>query len=437
MTVYKIIINLLENKVDIYLDRGLLPRYMVDDSFHVIGYLPDKTPRLKDLYKLKDIIDVSFYSIGKLDDYLDGKFLILQENDGIFIIRDPLGLVPCYLKSSGGDVILTDRKIIENNIEGVYRLHPWYIYSLSPETRKPTLYPVFNYYFLLNNKRHFNLEKASEILADYLVKRNKKILNLYGKRRVYVSFSGGVDSSLTVASLIKSGLDVIAITAGLTGSKDLIIAERRARQLNVEHVVIEVKPDFSEIDRDLTQLIKILEDFTPMNIAIGLAQLWVMREIKGGEVLALGQGADELYGGYSKYIDILREMGPHGLHEEIKYLTIYSYQINFDREWKLGAHFGINIIYPLISPGIIKFIHNLPLEYKVRSLNDEYRKWILRYTAKKLGLPKDVYMSTKRSLQYSSGSMVIIRKLCKKAGLKPYQYLYKKFINIFPCFSNL
>jgi tRNA(Ile)-lysidine synthase TilS/MesJ len=62
---------------------------------------------------------------------------------------------------------------------------------------------------------------AVDIYRKYIFDRLARIPLLEKEGRAYVSFSGGVDSSLTARVLLEQGLEVILVTAGLRGAKDL------------------------------------------------------------------------------------------------------------------------------------------------------------------------------------------------------------------------
>ena len=369
-----------------------------------------------------------------IDEVLDNKFIIIFQNENLGLVRDPIGYIPCYLHYSDGSYIISDRIFLREKTSNVIRLYPWHIYEMKFD-KKIVMLAKKNYHFLLENetyrKKPISFSEAVKILKDYLYQRLRNIINQLKLKRLYVSYSGGVDSSLTAKLLSECGCDVIAIIAGLRNSQELRMAEENARLMKLDYQLIEIKPDLSEVEEDVTNVIGMIEDFTPMNIAIGLAQYWVMKNISKNATLAVGQGADEVYAGYQRYTDIYLEEGEKAALEDIKYHILYSYKVNFEREWKLSIANNISLLYPLISPGIIHYISGLPLKYLISGPSDIYRKRILREVAKEMGIPKEIYMRPKRSMQYSTGSMDMIRRISKQYGLKPFQYLYNEFINIF------
>jgi asparagine synthase (glutamine-hydrolysing) len=189
----------------------------------------------------------------------------------------------------------------------------------------------------------------------------------------------------------------------------------------------------SDAEHDIIEVIEIIEDFNPMNVALALAQYWTFTEVRPKSIIALGQGTDELFGGYSRYLNIFREGGAKALKKEIMKKTLFSYFVNFEREWKLANHFDVYNLYPLISPRIVYYGASLPVSINIRSLDDGLRKHIVRELASRLGIDKEIALAPKRSLQYSSGTMDALRAISKRKGMKPHEYLYdvyRKYRNI-------
>ncbi|PCN50661.1 hypothetical protein B6U99_03330 [Candidatus Geothermarchaeota archaeon ex4572_27] len=181
----------------------------------------------------------------------------------------------------------------------------------------------------------------------------------------------------------------------------------------------------------MEEVVRVIEDFSPVSVSVGLAQYWVMRALERGSVLVVGQGSDEAYGGYQRFADAYREGGEEAAAWEVRRSIIHSYRVNFEREWRLSLHLGVEILYPLISPGMVYYVGRLPLAARVRGPDDALRKHIVRLAASAMGVPREIAGARKRSMQYSTGAMKALRDVARAHGLKPHQYLYKKYMDLF------
>jgi asparagine synthase (glutamine-hydrolysing) len=375
---------------------------------------------------------------GKLDVYVDEKLLdgafihIVPNKDGIYIFRDPIGLIPCYIAHKLGKlyIALTKKDLILIGVDSIYRLDPWHIYRVDLSNITvftPIGHPIIDIDPAI---ARFNFEEAVTTFLNLISERIKNIDLLKKHNKVYVSYSGGVDSSLTAKILQEAGYEVILISAGLEKSRDLYYASRASKKMGLDIILSEKK--LSDAHRDVEKVIAIIEDFNPLNVSLSLAQYWVFGEVPRGNIISLGQGADEIYGGYSRYLEVYKMTGEKALKLEIIKKTLFSYFINFEREWKLSDHYKIINFYPLLSPKLVSFGLSLPTRYSIEASDDKIRKHVIRKAALKLGIEKELAYAPKRSLQYSSGSMEAVRKISKKTGLKPHEYLFKLYNNIVP-----
>ncbi len=83
---------------------------------------------------------------------------------------------------------------------------------------------------------------------------------------------------------------------------------------------------------------------------------------------------------------------------------------------KLSALFGIKYVCPFLSDRFVDFSMDIPLDFKIKSRDDESRKHILREVALEVGVPKSAALRAKKAFQYSSGIHKAIKKLARKKG---------------------
>jgi asparagine synthase (glutamine-hydrolysing) len=114
--------------------------------------------------------------------------------------------------------------------------------------------------------------------------------------------SGGIDSSVLVALMARlTDQPVFAMTAGFAdsgGHDETALAERVARSVGADHHVVEVTQ--ADFWRFAPQVAACLDD--PTTDAAALPTWMLARAAKGGMTVVLsGEGADEMFGGYSRY----------------------------------------------------------------------------------------------------------------------------------------
>ena len=127
--------------------------------------------------------------------------------------------------------------------------------------------------------------------------------------------------------------------------------------------------------------------------------------------LFVGQLADELFGGYARYIRTLSEESPKFVADMMNSDVHNAYTKNFERDEKITSPF-VDLFVPYASLPIVNFALNCPIEYKIDVAND-IRKLILRSVAKKLKLPEEIIYQTKKAIHFSSGIDKVVKKALK------------------------
>ena len=124
-----------------------------------------------------------------------------------------------------------------------------------------------------------------------------------------------------------------------------------------------------------------------------------MAHRSGARVLLLGQLADELFGGYTKYAEALKTQGEKAA-ESMMNTDAREYPSR-GRVRDVAACGGIvEPRFPFEEKELCEFATSLPITFKI---HDGERKAVLRRAALVLGVPEEVANAPKKAAQYSSG----------------------------------
>lgn len=217
-----------------------------------------------------------------------------------------------------------------------------------------------------------------------------------------VALSGGVDSAL-VARL--AGIECVVV--GIAGSHDLRRAEQVAAELGLPLETAVIDP--GQIEEALCIVLGVIPKTDPVNASIATT-LYFVAEWAGdhgyNRILA-GQGADELFGGYARYL----QTDTLGQDMERDFCAL-SLQLSRDQ-----AVAGLHDAYfslPYMDTRVVRAARAIPPNEKVCN---GVRKLPLREVATRY-LPSSIAMYEKKAMQYGSGVMREIQRLANRRGFK-------------------
>ncbi len=370
-------------------------------------------------------------NVFDLDETLDGKYLVLDLDNGL-LFTDPVGIQHVYVSDGVISSELKLIRLVKRDFSSIL-LSPNKVYKLVDYGRSM----VLQYVKPLLNVNDFNFDgyytSLSELSDIYLrlVKRKISAISRYvngGVNKVYISFSGGVDSSL-VAKLSSELIgSIYLVTVCVKGSFDDHNSKASAKLLGLEDRHILYYVGSSDLRGELDDVVFIIEDWRLMQVSLGIPLNILLKHFAGGGVVLMGQGSDEMFGGYKKYLDSYQKVGEGAANFEMAMDVYLSYRNNFSREQKLADYYGSYLFYPLISPSTMLLALNAPLQYKIRDASDDMRKWVVREAANKINLPRDIVLRKKKALQYSSR---IQKLLIKELGRNYREILYNIYLKYF------
>ena len=216
------------------------------------------------------------------------------------------------------------------------------------------------------------------------------------------ALSGGVDSTL-VAHL--AGRECMAV--GLEGSHDLRQARHAAGILNLNCTLVEISR--SEIAEALPIVIGAIPKKDPVNTGIALTQYFITRWAgeHGYHRIITGQAADEIFGGYSRYLetetlekDLVRDFA--GLEQQA------------ERDQSIAALHGTYLSMPYLDMRVVRAARKITAAEKVQG---KRRKVPLRTVAERFIGPELAWYE-KKAMQYGSGVAKELSNLARKNGYK-------------------
>jgi len=350
-----------------------------------------------------------FESFSSLD--IDGDFSIaFVDKDYILALRSPISSKPLYFLREDERFILTSDPYPLNLLGIKYNHLPsGAILYVKLGTKIET---CTKKYYCVNV-----LDKTEEDFGDAVSTLKSSLeysvrQNLKGVKRVGIAFSGGLDCSVLVKLINSLGITPILLTVCTKDSHDSTHAKKVADLLSLEHSILYVNKD--SLERRMISISSLLGKINVMNLSIALVLNLVAEKAArmGSEKVVVGQGADELFGGYQKYLNILRTNGAPSLEKALwdDFEELQNHGISRD---EVSVSMFAEPIMPYINKKVVENAFSLPVKYKINVLNGD-RKIILRSIAKELGLVKEIYLHPKKAMQYSSGIQKVISRIIGK-----------------------
>ncbi len=346
------------------------------------------------------------------DDLFDGKYLQI-DLDKCLLFSDPVGLQQVYV----GDGVLASEKKLVKRVSGmshIFPLSPGKLYGVNIQNDTFNLNYVRSISSLFRSSDNYfsSLDNFSKLYLS-LVRRKIMAIKKYVNgdvKDVYISFSGGVDSS--VVAKLSSDLigNVNLVTVCAKDSFDEANSRRSAELLGLKtrHIIHYI--DKETILGEIKDVIYVIEDWRLMQVSLALPLHILMKSYASDSVVLMGQGSDEMFGGYKKYLNLLSSQGAEAANREMLLDIYLSYRNNFSREQKLADFHKCRLYYPLITPASVILAGMAPLSFKIKDEHDEVRKWVIRRVAEYIGLPDDIALRHKKALQYSSKVQQLLLK---------------------------
>ncbi len=224
-----------------------------------------------------------------------------------------------------------------------------------------------------------------------------------------VAFSGGIDSSLLAAAG-----DGPLYVAGFEGAPDVAAARETAAALDRDLAVVEI--DHDALRRAVRTVARATGRTGAMDVAIAAPLVLVAERVAadGHDRLAVGQGADELFGGYAK---VANAPGDDRVEADTvraaRRETVLGLPDELERDVLAVRAAGVEPVAPLLHDDVVAAALALPGDLLVAG---DRRKLALRAAADHL--PAVARERDKKALQYGTYTARELDRIARQDGFK-------------------
>ncbi|TET19362.1 asparagine synthetase B [Candidatus Bathyarchaeota archaeon] len=278
--------------------------------------------------------------------------------------------------------------------------------------------------------KSINMDTAAKHLQNLLLESTRKRIS--DLKKVAVAFSGGLDSSIIAVLAKICGIDVHLISVGLKDQAEVEYTEATAERLDLPFHLETFTVD--DVEQVLPKVLWLIEESNAVKVSIAIPFYWTA-EIASKmrcRVLLAGQGADELFGGYHRYLGEYAQFGVTAVQNAMYHDVASSYEKNFQRDTQVCSFHKVELRLPFVDCEVVQFALGLPVSLKIKSTEDHLRKRVLRQVAQNLELPQFIVNKPKKAIQYTTGVNKTLQRLARKESLTLQEYVKRVFRTVYP-----
>lgn len=339
--------------------------------------------------------------------HISGEFsiLIIEIKDNvctIHAVRDPVGVRPLFVS------INEDSIEFSSELKGLSHIKENKPYTVSQfPAGTYTSYVFTDDAMTSTTTRYFDLTSIVPIITHLddalsIVRSTFELAvmdRMHADRKIAFLLSGGLDSSLVTAIGAKyakqMGKDVVTISIGMEGSTDEYYARLVSKYIGSNHIHVQLSE--TEFLNAIDEVIKTIEsyDITTVRASTGqyLVSKWIAQHHPDIKVLYIGDGSDELFGGYRYF---LKAPSPSEYADEIVRLLQYIKEFDVLRADRGIASNGIEARVPFLDHRLINAV--LSIDPSLRMAKGGVEKWLLREAFRGTGLlPDEILFRTKEA----------------------------------------
>lgn len=362
------------------------------------------------------------YSIDDTARRLRGMFAIaVLKDEQLLLARDPLGIKPLYWsRTPDGVVFASEIKAMLPLVrpEDISEFPAGHVWSAEGGLR-----PYWSLPDREETKSPATIEEADAALIAALDRAVR--LRLMADVPVGVFLSGGVDSSMIAALAARARPGIASFAVGTEDSDDLARAREVAALLGTTHSEIVIRRD--EVARDISTILHYLESYDVDLVLSAIPTFYLSRfASKRVKVVLSGEGADELFAGYS-YLAAYRDH-PELLDRELRRLVNRMSSINLQRVDRMTMAFGLEARVPFLDLDVVRHAFGVTDRGKIDATQT---KIALRRAAARI-LPHEIAERPKTVFADGSGATNLLNALFDLPTRDLEATFKEKFFSLFP-----
>ena len=360
---------------------------------------------------------------------LDGSYTFaIAQAKNVIVGRDSLGASPLYYGANRTTfAVASEQKALwALGIKNVKSFPPGNLAVIS--TQGFAFQPIKT--AVQPSIESMKMETAAKRLQELLLESvRERVSDVEG---LAVAFSGGLDSSVIAALAKTCEADVHLVSVGLRDQPEIRHVKAAAEALKLPLHIQTYTID--DVEHVLAKVLWLIEEPDSVKVSIAIPFYWAAEVASklGCRVLLAGQGGDELFGGYQRYLRVYTRSGATAVWEAMHRDISLSYEMNLQRDNQTCSFHRVELRLPFLDREVVRFSLSLPVSLKIESAEDPLRKRVLRRAAQNLGVPFFIANKPKRAIQYATGVDKALRRLARRESLSLQEYVKRVFREVYP-----
>jgi asparagine synthase (glutamine-hydrolysing) len=264
---------------------------------------------VKEIWKLNGMFSFAFYS---------------SSEDSIFLVRDALGKKPLYLKQIGRNFYWSSSQRSLRNLDNRFEISDIALiqylslgYLLDPTSLYEEIYAIRPGESIRINYKdrtcevmdlQFSTKEKNNENSPLRGRIHQSVVDrVSGHNKIGLSLSGGMDSSIVAIELSKLGLETTAYSAEWKDSDkkrynhDAEAAKLISRSLGLRFRSVEML-ESNHVETELRRFLLAMEEPNNNPSGVSMMKLYAAMAEDGQRLVLTGDGSDEIFGGYQRYI---------------------------------------------------------------------------------------------------------------------------------------